>query len=99
MGRMGTGANPSFLEESDTNGSISKLVLSNSSSYNLYSFMWELVYLGKSPSSKMACVEQKMIFSCVWHIKHHPLSLYPINIINSEYSTSLLVQTSVGRNT
>ena len=39
MGRMGTGANLSFLEESDTNGSISKLVLSNSSSYNLYSFM------------------------------------------------------------
>ena len=62
---MGTGAGPSFLEESDTNSSVSRLVLFNTSLYSLCSFAWELVYLGKSSSSKMAYVEWKMIFSCV----------------------------------
>ena len=63
--RMGTRTGPSFPEELDTNNSVSKLVLSNNSSYNLHSFAWELVYLGKGLLSKMAYVEQKMVFSCV----------------------------------
>jgi len=62
---MGTGAGLSFLEELDANDSVSGLVLFNNSLYNLHSFTWELVYLGKSSLSKIACVEQKMVFSCV----------------------------------
>jgi len=54
---MDTRADPSFPEELGTNNSVSGLVLSNNLLYNLCSFAWELVYLGKSPSSKMACVE------------------------------------------
>ena len=88
--RMDTEAGPSFLEELGTNDSVSRLVLSNNSLYNLYSFTWELVYLGKSPSLKMTCVEQKMIFPCVWHIKQYPLFSYLMNIINSECGVSLL---------
>jgi len=62
---MGTGAGLSFPEGSDTNDSVSELVLSNNSSYNLCFFIWELVYLGKSPSSKIVYIEQKMIFSYI----------------------------------
>ena len=36
---MDTGAGLSFPERSDTNNSVSKLVLSNNLSYNLYSFV------------------------------------------------------------
>jgi len=35
---VGTGAGPSFLEESGTNNSVSRLILSNNLSYNLCSF-------------------------------------------------------------
>jgi len=38
MYKIGTEAGPSFLEELDTNNSISGLVLSNNSSYNLCFF-------------------------------------------------------------
>ena len=58
---MDTGAGLSFPERSDTNNSVSKLVLSNNLSYNLYSFVQELVYLEKSLLLKMVCMEQKMI--------------------------------------
>ena len=44
---IGTRAGSSFLEELDINNSVSGLVLSNNSSYNLCSFAWELVHLGK----------------------------------------------------
>jgi len=62
---IGTGAGPSFPKELDVNNSISGLVLSNNSLYNLCSFAWKLVHSGKSPSSKMACVEWKIVFSWV----------------------------------
>ena len=52
-----------LLERSDANNSVSRLILFNNLLYNLYSFVWELVYLGKSFLSKMAYMEQKMIFS------------------------------------
>ena len=101
MGEYGidTRAGLSFLEKSGANNSVSKLILSNNLLYSLYSFVWELVHLGKSPSSKMAGVEWKMIFPCIWCIKQYPLSSYPMNIINSEYGMSLLAQTPIGRNT
>jgi len=57
MSGIDTGAGSFFSEELDVNNSISGLILSNNSLYNLYSFAWELAHLGKSPSSKMACVE------------------------------------------
>ena len=60
-----TGASPSFPEESDTDDSISRLILSNNLLYNLHSFAWELVHLEKISSLKIAYIEQKMIFSCV----------------------------------
>jgi len=63
--RMGTRAGLSFPEELCANNSVSGLVLSNNLLYNLYSFAWELVHLEKSSLSKMACVEWKMIFSCM----------------------------------
>ena len=44
---MNTGAGPSFPEKSGANNSVSGLVLFNNLSYNLYSFAWELVHLGK----------------------------------------------------
>jgi len=94
---MGTGVGSSFSEELGTNNSVSGLVLSNNSSYDLCSFALELVHLGKSPSSKIACVEWKMVFPCVCYMKQYPLSSYPINIINSECGASLLAQISVGR--
>jgi len=59
------GAGSSFLEESDTGNSISRLILSNNLLYNLYSFVWELVHLRKSLLSKMVYVELKMIFPSV----------------------------------
>jgi len=65
MCRIGTGAGPSFPEKLGVNNSIFGLVLSNNSSYNLYSFVWELVYLGKIFLSKIVCMEWKMVFSCV----------------------------------
>ena len=37
-GEMSTKAGPSFPEESDTNNSVSELVLFNNLSYNLHSF-------------------------------------------------------------
>ena len=67
--KIGTGAGPSFPEELDVNDSVSELVLSSNSSYNLHLFVWELVYLGKSPLSEMACIEQKIVFLCIWHMK------------------------------
>ena len=62
---MGIGAGLPFSEESDTDDSVSGLILSNNLLYNLYSFTWKLVYLGKSFSSKIACMKWKMIFSCI----------------------------------
>jgi len=47
---MGTGASLSFLEGSDTNNSIFKLILSNNLSYNLCLFVWKSVYLEKKIS-------------------------------------------------
>ena len=76
---MSTGADPSFPEVLGANDSISGLVLSNNLLYSLHSFVWELVHLGKSSSSKIACVEQKMIFSCIWHIKWYSLFSYLMN--------------------
>ena len=61
---MSTKADPSFSEGSGTDNSVSRLILSNNLLYNLYSFIWKSVYLRKGSSSKMAYVEQKMIFSC-----------------------------------
>ena len=74
MGRIGvcgidTGAGPSFPEELGTDDSVSGLILSNNLLYNLYSFAWESVHLGNSSLSKMACIEQKVIFPYVWYIK------------------------------
>jgi len=60
---MNTGAGLSFSEGTDD--SVSRLVLSNNSSYNLCSYVWELVHLGKSLSSKMVCVKQKIVFPYV----------------------------------
>ena len=76
MYEMGTEAGSSFLEELGANKSVSGLVLSNNISYNLHSFIWELVHLGKSLLSKIACVEQKIVFSCVYYIKQYPLFSY-----------------------
>jgi len=44
---IGTGAGLSFSKELDTDDSVSGLILSNNLSYNLYSFVWKSVYLGK----------------------------------------------------
>ena len=66
---VGIGAGSSFLEGSGADNSVSGLILSNNLLYNLCSFIWKSVYLEKSLLSKMACVEQKIIFSCVWYIK------------------------------
>ena len=55
-----------FPEWLDTDNSISGLILSNNLLYNLYYFVWDLVCFKKSFSSKIVCVEQKMIFSCVY---------------------------------
>ena len=54
---MGTRVDSFFPEELGTNNFIFELVLSNSLSYNLHSFAYELVYLEKSSLSKIACVE------------------------------------------
>jgi len=64
MCRIGTGASLSFLEGPDTDNSVFELILSNNLLYNLYSFKWELVHLGKFSSSKIAYIEWKMIFPC-----------------------------------
>ena len=50
-------ASPSFPEELDTDDSISRLILSNNLLYNLYSFIWESIYLGNFFSSKIVYVE------------------------------------------
>ena len=89
---VGNGACLSFPEESDTDDSIFELILFNNLSYNLHSFVWESVYLGKSPSSKMACVEQKMIFPCIWHIKQYSL------FIPNEYHQFRIWHKFVGTN-
>ena len=65
MCEIGTRAGPYFPEELDANNYVSRLISSNDLLYNLCSFAWELVYLGKSLLSKLACVEWKMIFSCI----------------------------------
>ena len=57
MYRLDTGVGLSFPEGSGTDNFVSGLILSNNLSYNLHSFAWESVYLEKSPSLKMACVE------------------------------------------
>ena len=46
-----------FLKKSDTDNSISKLILSNNQLYNLHSFPWESVYLGKNSLLKIVCVK------------------------------------------
>ena len=66
---MGTGVGLSLLEKLGTNNSISRLILFNKLSYNLDSFVWESVHLEKSSLLKIGCVEQKMIFPYIWHIK------------------------------
>ena len=66
---IGTKADLFFLKESDTDNSISKLILSNNQLYNLHSFAWESVYLGKISLLKIACMKQKMILPCIWYIK------------------------------
>jgi len=55
--KMGTKADLFFLKELDTDNSISKLILSNNQLYNLHSFAWESVYLGKISLLKIACVK------------------------------------------
>jgi len=45
MCRMGTGAGLSFPKELSTDNSVSRVILSNNLSYNLYSFVWELMCL------------------------------------------------------
>jgi len=69
MGMCGidTGASLSFLEEPGTNDSISRLILSNNLSYNLCSFVWELVHLGKSSSSKIVYVVENDISLYIAH--------------------------------
>jgi len=69
MCQMDIGAGPSFPEELGANNPVSGLILSSNLLYNLCSFAWESVHLEKSFSSKIACVEWKMIFLCIWHIK------------------------------
>jgi len=54
---MDTRAGLFFPKGSGTDDSVSRLILSNKLLYNLCSFAWKLVYLGKSLSSKMAYVE------------------------------------------
>ena len=66
---MDTKAGLSSLKGLDTNNSISQLILFNNLLYNLYSFTQDLVYLGKNFLSKIVCVEQKIIFPCIWYIK------------------------------
>ena len=87
---MGTRASLSFSEELSTNSSVSELVLFNNLLYNLHFFAWELVYLGKGPLLKIACIEQKMVFPYICYIKQYLLSSYLMSIINSECSASLL---------
>ena len=60
-----TGTGLSFPEGSDANDFVSGLILFNKLLYNLYSFAWESVHSGKSSSSKMVYVEDKMIFPYV----------------------------------
>jgi len=96
---IGTGASPSFSEELDINDSVSGLVLSNNSLYNLHYFAWELVHLEESSSSKMACIEWKMVFLCICCMKQYLLSSYLMNIINSECGASLLAWIPVESNT
>ena len=64
-----TGAGPSFPEKLGTDNSVSRLILSNNLLYNLYFFAWKSVHLGNSFLSKIAYVEQKVIFPCIWYIK------------------------------
>ena len=66
---MDTRIGLSFLKGLDIDNSVSELILSNNLSYNLYSFLWESVYLGKDSLLKIAYVEWKIIFPCIWHIK------------------------------
>jgi len=98
MCKVGTRTGLSFPEGSNADNSVSRLILSNNLSYNLCSFVWELVHLEKNPSSKIVCVECKMIFSYSWCIKQYSLFSYPINFINLEYGTSFLAQTLLERN-
>ena len=66
---MDTKAGLSLLKGLDTDNSIFELILFNNLSYNLYSFTQDLVYLEKNFLSKIVCVEQKIIFPCIWYIK------------------------------
>ena len=66
---MDTKAGLSLLKGLDTDNSIFELILFNNLLYNLYSFTQDLVYLGKNFLSKIVCVEQKIIFPCIWYIK------------------------------
>ena len=50
-------ADPSLLEGSGTNNSVSELILSNNLLYNLHFFVQESVYLRKNSLLKIACVE------------------------------------------
>ena len=60
-----TRASSFFPEDLGANNSVSGLILSNNLLYNLHSFSWELVYVGKFSLSNIICVEHKMIFHCV----------------------------------
>jgi len=76
MGGMGTGAGSSLLEGSDTDSSVSRLILSNNLLYNLCSFTQELVYSEKNSSLKIVYIEWKMIF---------PYKAIAIILMSNEY--------------
>ena len=54
---MGIRADPSLLEGSGTDNSVSELTLPNNLLYNLHFFVQELVYLVKNSLLKIACIE------------------------------------------
>jgi len=54
---MSTGAGLSLLKDSDTDNTVSRLILSNNLLYNLHSFTQEPVYLEKNFLLKITYVE------------------------------------------
>ena len=64
VGRKGIGAGSSIPKGPGTDDSISGVSLPG----GIYSLGWEDGHLGKSPSSKIAWVEQNITFPCVWRI-------------------------------
>ena len=69
MGEMSTRAGSSLMEGSGADDSVSGLTLSNNLLYNLYSLIQDLVYSEKNSLLKIAYIEWKMIFPCIWCIK------------------------------